>query len=94
VIGLSQDGVSSGEVDEAVKGCGALWSPNKGHTFLEEVQERASDVRKPRDEGAMISEDPQCRPHFFNRFQNSGPFSDTRDFAGINAEGFAVKQET
>ena len=94
MIGLLQDGVSSGEVDEAVEGCGALWSPNKGHAFLEEVQERVSDVCEPRDEGAMISEDPQRRPHFFNRFQNTGPFSDTCNFAGINAEGFTVKQET
>jgi hypothetical protein len=37
VIGLSQDGVSGGEVNKSIEGCGALWSPDKGHTFLEEV---------------------------------------------------------
>ena len=37
VIGLLQDGVSGGEVDEVVEGGGALWSPDEGHTFLEEV---------------------------------------------------------
>ena len=41
----------------------------------------------------MVSEDAKHRLHFFNGLQNSGPFSDTGNFAGINAEGFTVEQE-
>ena len=86
MIGLSQDGVSGGEIDKAVKGCSALRSPDKGYAFLEEIQEGASDIREAGNEGVMISKDSQSRPHFFDRFQNSGPFSDASNFARINAE--------
>ena len=81
-------------MNETVEGCGAFRSPDEGCTFLEEVQEGASDVRKPGDEGAMIPEDSQRRSHLFNGFQYSGPFCKTRNFARVNAEGFAVKQES
>ena len=37
VVRLSQDGVSGGKVNESVEGCSALWSPDEGHAFLEEV---------------------------------------------------------
>ena len=46
-----------GEVNEAVKGCSALRGPDEGCAFLEEIEERVSDVCEPGDEGAMISED-------------------------------------
>ena len=88
------DGVSGGEMNESVEGGGALRSPDEMHTFLEEIQERTSDVCKSGNEGAMVSEDSQRRSYFFDRFQDSGPFSDARNFARVDAESFAIKQET
>ena len=81
-------------MNETVEGRGALRGPDEGYFFLKEIQERASDIRKSGDKGAMIPEDSQCRSYLFNRFQYSGPFCDTRNFARINAESFAVKQES
>ena len=57
MVRLSQDGVGGSKVNEAIEGLGAFRGPDEGRTFLEEIQERASDIRKARDEGAMISED-------------------------------------
>jgi hypothetical protein len=54
-------------MNEVVEGFGAFRGPDEGCAFLEEVQERASDIRESGDEGAMVPEDSQCRPDFFNR---------------------------
>ena len=58
MIRLSQDGISGGEVDEAVEGCSALRGPDEGYAFLEKIQEGASDVCESGYKGAMISKDP------------------------------------
>ena len=94
MVRLSQDGVSGGEANEAIEGLGALWGPDKGYAFLQEIQKRASDVREVGDEGAVVSEDSQGRSYFFNGLQYAGPFGDARNLTRIDAEGFAVKQES
>jgi hypothetical protein len=78
-------------VNEAIEGFGAFRGPDEGCTFLEEVQERASDVHESGDESAMISKDSQCRPYFLNGLQYAGPFGDARNFARIDAKGLAIK---
>ena len=78
-------------MNEAIKGFGALRGPDEGCIFLEEVEEWASNVRKSGDKGAMVSEDSQCRSYFFNGLQCAGPFGDARNFARVNAKGFAIK---
>ena len=57
MVRLSKDRVGGGKMDETFQGRGALWGPDEGCTFLEEIEKGASDVRETRDEGAMISED-------------------------------------
>ena len=94
MVGLSEYGVGGGKVNETVQGRGAFRSPDEGCAFLKEIQKGASDFRKTRDEGAMIAEDSQRRPHFFNGLQHPRPFCDARDFAGIDAEGVAIEQES
>ena len=37
VVGLSQNGVCGGQVNEAIKGFGAFRGPDEGCPFLEEV---------------------------------------------------------
>ena len=81
-------------MNETVKGRGAFQGPDEGCPFLEEVEERTSDVRKPGDEGTMISEDSQCRSYLFNGLQYARPFGDARNFARIDAKGLAIKQES
>ena len=41
----------------------------------------------------VVSEDAKRGSHFFDGFQNLGPFSNTGNFARIDAEGFAIEQE-
>ena len=94
VIRLSENRVGGGKVDKTVKSRGAFRGPDEGGSFLKEIQERASDIREPGDKGAMISEDSQCGSYFLNGFQYTGPFGDARDFARVDAKGFAIKQES
>ena len=42
----------------------------------------------------MIPEDSQCRSYLLNGLQHVGPSCDARNFARINAKGFAIKQES
>ena len=91
MVRLPEDRVGGGKVNKTVEGRGAFRGPDEGCPFLKEIQERASDIRKARDEGTMVSKDAQHGSYFFDGFQYAGPFSDARDFARVNAKGFAIK---